>query len=80
VYAPYSRIDNQSALNKGGNLAGLAYAYELFLNTKLYASWGRMANKGTSTYGLADGGDIFGNVTTTGVNPSGLMFGLNVNF
>jgi len=80
VYAAYSQLDDKSLLNKDANMVGLAYAYDLYTNTKLYASWGRLTNKGISTYSLLDGGDIVGNVTTPGYSPSGFMVGINNNF
>ena len=80
VYGAYSRISDQSQLRRNGNLVGLAYAYDLYAKTKPYASWGRMSNNDNGRSGLANGGDLVGNVTTTGVSPNGYMAGLNVSF
>lgn len=79
VYVSYSELDDKSLLDKDGTLVGVAYAYELYKNTKLYASWGKQTNKGASTYSLADGGDLVG-VVKNGFSPSGVMAGFNVSF
>jgi predicted porin len=80
VFAAYSKLDDKSLLNKDASMVGLAYTYELYANTKLYANWGKLTNKGVSTYSLADGGDLVGTVATGGFSPSGFMVGLNANF
>lgn len=79
VYVSYSELDDKSLLDKDGTLVGVAYAYELQKNTKLYASWGKQTNKGASTYSLLDGGDMVG-VVKPGFSPSGVMAGFNVSF
>ena len=80
VYVSYARMNDKSLLNKDGNLIGVAYTYQLYKNTHLYASWGRLSNNNSATYSLADGGDLVGNVTTPGFDPSGAMAGINVRF
>ena len=39
-----------------------------------------MRNNGNATYSLNDTGNIVGNVTKPGFDPSGLMVGLNYRF
>ncbi|MFH1870824.1 MAG: porin [Pseudomonadota bacterium] len=80
VYVSYARINDKSLLDRDGNLIGLAYTYQLYPNTHVYASWGRQSNNNNSTYGLADSADLVGNVTTAGFDPSGAMAGINVRF
>jgi predicted porin len=80
VFISYTNFDDKSLLNKDGKLIGLSYTYDLYTNTKLYASWGKLANNSNSTYSLTDGGNLVGNVTTAGFSPTGLMGGLNYSF
>lgn len=80
VLLSHSHLSDDSLLNKSANLLGLAYTYEMYANTKLYASWARLRNNANATYSLADGGDLVGNVTAPGFSPSGVVAGLNVNF
>lgn len=80
VYVNYSKLNDDSLLNKDGSLVGIAYTYQLYEKTKLYASWGKQTNNSNSTYSLANGGDLVGNVTTAGVNPTGFMTGVNIQF
>lgn len=80
ILASYAKINDSSLLNKDGSLIGLSYTYDLYRDTKLYASWGRQQNEANATYGLPDGGDLVGNVTTPGFSPSGVMVGINVKF
>lgn len=80
VLLSYSRLDDNSLLNKSASLVGIAYTYEVYTNTKLYASWAKLSNNNNSTYSLADGGDLVGNVTRPGFKPSGVVAGLNASF
>lgn len=80
IFASYTRFDDRSPLNRDAKLFGLGYSYDLYVNTKLYAAWGRMANNQNARYSLADGGNLVGNVTSAGFDPDGYMAGLNYSF
>jgi len=80
IYSSYTRFNDRSTLNRDARLFGLGYSYDLYLNTKLYASWGKMLNNQNAKYSLADGGNLVGNVITTGFDPEGYMAGLNYSF
>lgn len=80
IYTSYTNFNDRSAFNKDARLFGLGYTYDLYTNTKLYASWGKMLNNQNATYSLADGGNLVGNVITTGFDPEGYMAGLNYSF
>ena len=80
LYASYTAFDDKSALNRDAKLVGLGYSYDLYANTKLYASWGKVINNENATYSLPDGGNLVGNVTTRGFDPVGYMAGVNVAF
>ncbi|MBI2305939.1 MAG: porin [Rhodocyclales bacterium] len=80
LYASYTAFDDKSALNRDAELVGLGYSYDLYENTKLYASWGRMINNENASYSLPDGGNLVGNVTTRGFDPEGFMAGVNFVF
>lgn len=80
VYISYASLNDKSLLDRDGSLLGVAYKYELFKNTNLYASWGRQTNKDNAAYSLATGGDLVGNVSTPGFDPSGFVVGLNIKF
>lgn len=80
IIASYSKLNDKSSLNKDGDLIGLAYTYQLVSNTKVYASYGRLANNSKATYSLANGGDLVGNVARVGFDPSGFMAGVNSTF
>lgn len=80
LIASYAKLDDKSLLNKSGNLVGLAYTYELYKNTKLYGSWGKLRNNANATYSLADAGDLVGNVVTPGTAATGIMAGVNTSF
>lgn len=80
VYASHTVFDDKSAQNKDAKLIGLGYSYDLFTNTKLYASWGKMINNEKASYSLPDGGNLVGNVSTPGFDPVGYMAGLNLAF
>lgn len=80
LYASYTAFDDKSALDRDAKLVGLGYSYDLYANTKLYASWGKLINNENATYSLPDGGNLVGNVTTRGFSPVGYMAGVNVAF
>jgi predicted porin len=76
----YSKLDDKSLQDRDGALIGAAYTYDLYKNTLLYVSWGRQINNKNALWGLSDGGDLVGNVTTPGFSPSGVMMGVNISF
>lgn len=80
IYTSYTSFNDRSPLNKDAKLWGLGYSYDLYANTKLYASWGKMLNSQNAKYSLADGGNLVGNVITSGFDPEGYMAGLNYSF
>ena len=80
IYSSYTNFNDRSPLNRDAKLIGLGYAYDLYPNTKLYASWGKMLNSQNARYSLADGGNLVGNVLTPGFDPEGYMAGLNFSF
>jgi hypothetical protein len=80
VLFSYASIDDKSSLNRDGKLLGLAYTYELYKGTKLYGSWGKQFNNANATYPLTNGGDLVGNVSTAGYDPTGFMMGINSVF
>lgn len=80
VLASYTKMDDESSLNRDANLIGLAYTYSLYEKTTLYASWGKMSNDTNSNYSLANGGDLVGTVNTRGFSPTGFMVGVNMAF
>jgi predicted porin len=80
LYLAWSRLNDDSPLNKDGTLIGAAYAYELMKGYRVYASWGKLVNNSNGTYALLDGSDVLGNVTRAGFDPSGTMIGLNYVF
>lgn len=80
LYGSYTALDDKSVLNKDAKLIGLGYTYDLYKNTKLYASWGKMLNNGNASYSLPDSGDLVGNVAMPGFKPTGYMTGVNFSF
>lgn len=80
VYASYTAFDDKSVLNRDAKLVGVGYSYDLYANTRLYASWGKMVNNANASYSLPDGGNLVGNVTTRGFDPEGVMAGVNFVF
>ena len=80
IYSSYTSFNDQSLRNRDARLLGLGYSYDIFANTKLYASWGKMLNNHNATYSLADGGNLVGNVLRAGYDPEGYMAGLNYAF
>ncbi|MDO8773164.1 MAG: porin [Burkholderiaceae bacterium] len=80
VIASYTSLTDNSSLNKSATMSGLAYTYSLYEKTTLYAAWGQVSNNSNSSYALANGGDLVGNVSAAGVSPSGFMVGLMMTF
>jgi len=58
----------------------VSYWYDLLKDAKLYVSYGKMQNNANATYSLADGGNLVGNVTKPGFDPSGVVAGVNFAF
>jgi predicted porin len=79
-YASYARLNDKSLLDRSANSTGVAYSYDLYKNTRLYGSWGKISNNSNAFYSLANGGDLVGNVTAAGSNATGFMVGLNSSF
>jgi predicted porin len=80
VYASFTSFNDESLLDRDTKLYGVAYAYDLYENTKLYAAWGRQANNRNASYSLADGGNLVGNVTTPGTAVTGELAGIEITF
>lgn len=80
LLATYSSLDDESALNRDGKLFGVAYVYQLYANTNLYAAWGKQDNNRNASYSLADGGDLVGNAAKPGADAKGTMAGVNIAF
>lgn len=80
IYSSYTSFNDHSPLDRDAKLIGLGYTYDLYANTKLYASWGKMLNSKNAKYSLADGGNLVGNVITADFDPEGYMAGLNFSF
>ncbi|KAB2914813.1 MAG: porin [Dechloromonas sp.] len=78
--ATYTKLVDESILNKSANLVGVSYWYDLLKDAKLYVSYGKMQNNANATYSLADGGNLVGNVTKPGFDPSGVVAGVNFAF
>jgi GBP family porin len=78
--ATYTTLNDKSLLNKDTKLFGLGYRYELYKDTLLYATAGKMKNGANSTYSLTDAGDVVGNVSTPGFHPIGVIAGVNIAF
>lgn len=80
IHVAYSKLDDKSSLDRDAQMYGVGYWYELTSNFRFYGAWGKVKNGPNSTYSLADGGNLTGNVTTPGFSPSGVMAGINFNF
>jgi len=78
ILASYAQLNDKSRLDHDGSLIGIAYTYKLYDKTWLYINWGKMMNKGSSSYSLVNGADLVGVVATPGYSPDGVMVGLNV--
>jgi hypothetical protein len=80
VYATYTSFNDESSLDRDTKMYGVAYSYDLYENTKLYAAWGRQANNRNASYSLADGGNLVGNVTKPGTAVMGTLAGIDITF
>jgi hypothetical protein len=78
--ATYSAMNDESAQDKDASTFALGYWYELAVNTRLYASVGKVHNNHNASYGLPDGGNLVGSVGRPGFGPSGLLAGVNFAF
>jgi predicted porin len=80
LWLGYSALNDKSSQNRDAKMYGVAYWYQLEQNTRVYVNWGATNNNANGLYALPDAGNLVGNVTRTGVKPSGLQVGLNYNF
>ena len=80
IYATYTLFNDESARDQDTKMYALAYSYDLFENTKLYAAWGRQANNKNAMYSLTDSGNLVGNVITPGAKVTGTLAGVDISF
>jgi predicted porin len=80
AYVSYTQVNDRSTQNKDAKLVGAGYKYNPVPETTFYAAWGRMNNNVNASYNLADGGNLVGNVSKPGVDPSAFMVGVNQVF
>jgi predicted porin len=78
--AKYTVLNDKSLLNQDARIYSLAYGYELYKNTTLYANWGKVLNSDNAAYNLLNAGDLVGRVRTPGETVTGIMAGVNVKF
>lgn len=79
-YASYTSLNDKSLNDRDAKLVGLAYTYEMYKSTYLYASWGKVQNNSNSSYALTDSGSLVGSVPTAGYSPTGTMVGVNYSW
>jgi len=80
VHLSYSKLDDKSSLNRDAQMYALGYWYEMNSNFRIYGAWGKVKNGRNSSYSLADGGNLTGNVAAPGFSPTGIMAGINFSF
>jgi predicted porin len=76
----YSKLNDQSPLNKDAELLGVQYWYNFTPQSTVYAAGGYMLNHGNSTYTVTDSGGIVASSVTPGAEGRSIQVGFCQQF
>jgi len=80
VVVQYQASNDRTAANADARALSLSYTHFLSKRTDLYASWARMDNRNSASFGLTDGSVGSLGTIAAGSNPNALQFGIRHRF